>query len=363
MKRYNRKLVQFVSGFLLASLLCGCEQVREIVDKYEAQPKETVKLTDELEYTYLSSEEEVLEYLLDTMKANKSACNFNVDEEELIDTKRWLAKLGGIKKVSIEYSKAQKGYNVYVSLEYWDNYPIVAAYEKNDMTGLTTKQVALLNKYCEVLGNMKPEMTAYEKELAVHDYLVQNVSYDETLSGADSHDAYGAMILGSAVCDGYAESFQTLMDMMGIPCCRVTGTANGQSHGWNIVQLDGAWYNVDVTFDDPVGAQDVISHKYFNVSDAEMGIDHLWDRSNYPAATGSKYSYYLMGGIEQVNGQEEFNNYIARCLTNHMQQIEVVVYGSVDLETALKKAGISFSYSYDVINKGNFRVYELNIVY
>lgn len=363
MRRFRKK-TRFVVGLMLACLLSGCGQVREIVGKYESEPKETVKLTSESEYTYLSNEEEILEYLLVTMKDNKSACNFNVDAEELIDGDRWIAKLGGITNVSINYNKAQKGYNVYVTLEYWDNYPIVAAYEKSDTTGLTAKQVTLLNKYYEILGScVKTGMTAYEKELAVHDYLVENVTYDTTRTAEDTHSAYGALVLGRAVCDGYAESFQTLMDMLGIECRFICGTGNREQHAWNMVLLDGAWYHVDVTFDDPVGSEGLVSHKYFNITDAEMNMDHMWEHSDYPMAVGNKYSYYLMGGITKVNGQDEFNNYIVQCLTNHMQQIEVVAYGNVDLETALKKAGISFSYSYDVINKGSFKVYELNIVY
>lgn len=363
MKQLKMK-TRFLAGFMLVCLLCGCGQVREIVGKYESEPKGTVKSTFESEYTYLSNEEEILEYLLTTMRANKSACNFNVDTEELINGDRWLTRLGGIKKVSIEYSKAQKGYNAYVTLEYWDNYPIVSAYEAGDTTGLTARQVTLLDKYYEILGScVRTDMTAYEKELAVHDYLVENVAYDVSESGEDAHSAYGALVLGKAVCDGYAESFQTLMDMLGIECCFISGTGNNESHAWNMVKLDGAWYHVDVTFDDPVGSEGLISHKYFNLTDAEINLDHMWEHADFPMAVGNKYSYYLMGEIEQVNGQDEFNNYISQCLSAHMQRIEVVVHGTVDLETALKKAGISFSYSYDVINKGSFKVYELNIVY
>lgn len=206
-------------------------------------------------------------------------------------------------------------------------------------------------------------MTAYEKELALHDYLVEHVEYDTTRSGEDCHTAYGALINGTAVCDGYAESFQTLMEMVGIQCHRVVGTGNQEPHSWNIVLLDGAWYNVDVTWDDPVGTFNTVSHKYFNVTDGELSQDHMWERVNYPMAVGVKYSYYIMSGVFQAHSQEEFENYISNRIKEHQEQIEIVAYGNVDLESALKKAGMSFRYSYDIINKGAYKIYEMNMEY
>ena len=63
------------------------------------------------------------------------------------------------------------------------------------------------------------------------------------------------------VCDGYARAFKLLCDELGYPCLCVAGTANGISHAWNIVQVGGQWYAVDVTYDDPIiyGVTDVVS--------------------------------------------------------------------------------------------------------
>ncbi len=88
----------------------------------------------------------------------------------------------------------------------------------------------------------------------VHDYLCKNIIYPDIPSNeyvGDCHDAYGALVNGYAVCQGYAEAFKLICDKYNIPCVYITGTANGGGHGWNAVQMDdGKWYLVDATWDD-----------------------------------------------------------------------------------------------------------------
>lgn len=111
----------------------------------------------------------------------------------------------------------------------------------------------------------------YEKVLKAHDWLVDNVDYD---SKADNnvYNIYGAFVNKKAVCEGYAEAFKYLMDKSGIKCILVTGTAqnsegNIENHEWDEVQINGKWYAVDVTWDDPIlknGAKltNSLKHKY-----------------------------------------------------------------------------------------------------
>ena len=78
------------------------------------------------------------------------------------------------------------------------------------------------------------EMTDYEKEKAIHDYIVENTRYDEKNEWpVESHTAYGALINGVAVCDGYAESFDLLLKMVGIKSKLIYGSLNGERHAWN----------------------------------------------------------------------------------------------------------------------------------
>lgn len=98
-----------------------------------------------------------------------------------------------------------------------------------------------------------PSMTDLEKIKIVHDWIINHTTYD--YSGYSdrkvpyiSHMMSGVMQKGTAVCDGYATTFLFFMDVLGIPC-RIETTS---THAWNCVLVDGMWYRVDCTYDDPV---------------------------------------------------------------------------------------------------------------
>jgi transglutaminase/protease-like cytokinesis protein 3 len=82
------------------------------------------------------------------------------------------------------------------------------------------------------------------------------------------------------------------MDLLGIECVSVHGSAydDREEHAWNMVKLDGGWYCVDVTWDDPIG-QFGSTYTFFNVTSNFMhGTDHQWDESSVPEATATKYA-------------------------------------------------------------------------
>ena len=85
----------------------------------------------------------------------------------------------------------------------------------------------------------------YEKEKYVHDYLINNVSYNENASL--NQTAYSALVNGQTVCAGYARAFQYIMTKLGIPTYYCVGYSQNQNHAWNIIRLDDGYYNVDVT--------------------------------------------------------------------------------------------------------------------
>ncbi len=131
-----------------------------------------------------------------------------------------------------------------------------------------------------------PAMSDHDKVRAIHDWMCCNIAYDyeNYLNGTipdDSYEITGAMLEGKAVCQGYAETFQLFMDILGIPCETVSGKAtnsqgNTGGHAWNQVQVDGKWYNIDVTWDDPVPdkAGVVRQYNYFLVGNEQFYRDH-----------------------------------------------------------------------------------------
>lgn len=134
----------------------------------------------------------------------------------------------------------------------------------------------------EFLGKyINDKMSEYEKEQAIINYMIEHISYGD--SANHSGDIYGGLILGKVVCGGYADTFAWLANAAGLNVLTVQGKAYGDpkyrpEHAWNLVQLDGKWYQVDVTFEDGSGAKG----RYINITDEEMGKDHTWEQNGLP---------------------------------------------------------------------------------
>ena len=165
-----------------------------------------------------------------------------------------------------------------------------------DDSQLSPKDQAVMAVVRPVAQNiMATYGTAVEREKAVHDYIVQNCNYayDRYNSGTlidDDFTIYGCIINHVCVCAGYAQTFKLFMDLMGIPCDYVRGVAcNGDNHAWNAVQLDGQWYQVDVTWDDQPECYGGVDYSYFNVTDSYMKQTHSYSYQN--PCTATQYSF------------------------------------------------------------------------
>jgi hypothetical protein len=122
---------------------------------------------------------------------------------------------------------------------------------------------------------IKPGMTDLQKQRVLHDHIVRNASYGD--QGTKSHTDYGVLVEGVGVCESYAKAMYRLLNMVGVPCKLIDGEAGGEAHQWNLVQINGIWYHMDATWNDPVGAPPgYISHKYFNLTDEQMRKTHSW---------------------------------------------------------------------------------------
>lgn len=157
-----------------------------------------------------------------------------------------------------------------------------------------TVKTKTTNSTLRVIYNqyVKESMSDYEKIVAAHKWLIQNVKYDKRLyTKGDvpwvSHTAKGALQYGIAVCDGYSKAFMMIMEHYNIPCMMVTG---GQ-HAWNLVKIKDKWYHVDCTFDDPIVNWNFnnkhVYTTYFLKTDAYMAKDHTWLRQYFPSATST----------------------------------------------------------------------------
>ena len=187
----------------------------------------------------------------------------------------------------------------------------------------------------------------YERELYVHDWLVDNCEYDTEAVEihksdsvrANEQNVYGAIVEGKAVCEGYARAFQLLCGRLGVHCGVIQGRAEGfadgenTNHIWNCVRLEGNWYPVDVTWDD-LDSDDVVGSEqyiYFNLTTEVMCEDHKiapgfseyssdsdwWYNAFVPECTSTEYNYYELNAltIESLDAPE-----IVSCIADAAQR-------------------------------------------
>ena len=147
---------------------------------------------------------------------------------------------------------------------------------------LTAAREEFDNAISEFLGYVNSSMDDYKKELILHDKLASHVVYVEE---EHAHDAYGALVEGKAVCEGYAKALQCLLHKAGIQSLLSLGSSINPStnlpegHAWNIVRTNGNYYNVDLTWNDQ---SSTLFHAYFNVSDSVITKDHTVTVPKFP---------------------------------------------------------------------------------
>jgi hypothetical protein len=164
---------------------------------------------------------------------------------------------------------------------------------------------AIANKVKNIVMQASRYTTDFERIKFVHDYLCNTVKYNTAsyfgpLNGPDyqlAHCAYGALLNGRAVCDGYANAFVFAMHELGYECGQVIGKSQNQNHAWNIIKVNGEYYYMDVTWDD--GDGNGTSYDYFCITREKLLQDHsLTPEYNYPDATSEAMSYFRQIGCE-----------------------------------------------------------------
>ena len=116
-----------------------------------------------------------------------------------------------------------------------------------------------------------------EKELAIHDFILDNVRYDK-LKKSYSHEIIGPLTQGVGVCEGIAKTVKALCDAVGVECIVALGEANPERgvkyrHTWNVLTIDEKRYHMDATFDNSL-QRGTHRYDYFNLDDRHIFLDH-----------------------------------------------------------------------------------------
>lgn len=166
-------------------------------------------------------------------------------------------------------------------MRYWEIDPELIASMQSEIDTAVSK----------ILGQAEGK-SDYEKLKVFHDSIVLNNDFVKELGY--NHTIYGAFCGGKIQCEGYAKAIQYLCDLSGIESMTVAGTNEaGDSHAWNVVKVDGKWYNLDCTWDDPILTEvdkTNIRYRYFLVPD-----EWIHNKSHFninKKTTGTQVTYF-----------------------------------------------------------------------
>lgn len=172
--------------------------------------------------------------------------------------------------------------------------------------------------------------------LRANDYFCANFCYDT------SYTIYSPELLfrdNTGVCQAYMLAYRAVLNELGIT--NITVSSKEINHTWNMVYLDGEWYHIDVTWNDPVTDIPLRAcHSNFLLSDegitatGHYGWDDSWEV--VVAAESTKFDSYFWSGIRNalaMNG-------------------DVIYYVDTDYSSTLRDV-----YAYDIGSGTKSKVY------
>lgn len=199
-------------------------------------------------------------------------------------------------------------------------------YDRHRISSLEAEIKSVIAK---ILSQHKlSDMSDCGKELTFHDYLVENVSYANSVNN-ESTSVIGALLSHKAICEGYAQAFKLLCDQVSLPCIFVSGKAQPlnrleERHAWNIVNVNGGYSHIDVTWDASAKDGKRNCYDHFNLTDTDISADHTWDRTLLPSCTSSNCGYYYKNNL-CVKDLAEFERFFSGKMSRGAKFVSVKI--------------------------------------
>lgn len=192
-----------------------------------------------------------------------------------------------------------------------------------------------------ILSKVSSADSELEREIKLFNALADRCTYDDAAfadkqqTNWQPYTAYGALVTGKAVCDGYSRAMQLLCSKAGLQSRLVNGNSKGASHIWNLISIDGKWYHFDATWMDG----SLRTYDYFNVTDAVIKRDHTISPQNgdaadcnfaLPAASSDNANYYKRCAVQVAALDSAARARIAEALVQAAQEKEVSLALHID---------------------------------
>ena len=257
------------------------EKIEPIINEGYQTSESVVNVSNHYYYNQLDENAKIIYSALENNKENMRSGTYKIDFGTQFNS--LLKQSDGEAKLNVAFQSAWNAFTYdYPEIFYIDITKLILTTKTTSIGSFSTHRVELANGenstyYAEgilsksdliykeeyakkirdkIVNNLKG-YSNYEQIKYVHNWLIDNLEYDTTYKQTDIHNVYGALVNRKVVCEGYARAFKYILDGLNIENILVSGTATNsnnstESHAWNYVKLDGKWYAIDVTWDDPI---------------------------------------------------------------------------------------------------------------
>ncbi len=186
----------------------------------------------------------------------------------------------------------------------------------------------------QIVAGAPQDGSDFDKILYLHDYFVQNYDYDDNL---EIRDAYRFFTEKKGVCQAYMLALIAAAERLDIESIPVTSDV--MKHAWNLVRIDGAWYHIDLTWDDARSYPTIVSYTYFLQSDAGLtAIDAGKQEQNRhrgwvaaAAATDTKYDAVMFRNANTPMLRHNGVYYCTGKATDTAGSVRGVIYAGADV--------------------------------
>jgi len=300
----SEKSNRIISGLLIVAVIGGLGvfgiKFAEKLGAFEKYP----------EPTYLYTTEEavrpVYSRLSDSEKAVYTCLFDNISGSQQVEINLPYEITGAEYEKIYCILEKQEGDLFYIDSSYYTSENLKKAkIVYRNYSDLPVMQEVFENAKQSALASVPEGADDYTKALCLHDYIIQHSRYITGEGEKYSSTAYGCLVEGSANCEGYAKAFNVLAYESGLQSVLVTGiTDKGENHAWNQVNVNGKWYNLDITWDD-TGDSD-IRHIYFLCDDLNFGRTHYQKNTSFTpfSCDAMDDNYYVHEGFYAVSDEE-----------------------------------------------------------
>ncbi len=234
---------------------------------------------------------------------------------------------------------------------------------------IPSKNSAYTSKVNQMISGLSGK-SDYEKSKILHDRLCSAVSYEIT---DNDQNAYGALVEGKAVCNGYARAYQHLLNEVGIDAWYISGdsinpaTDTPIGHAWNMAKIDGSWYYTDVTWDDQ---GEKLFYSYFNLTYNQIITEHTATHfaEFLPRSSATSANYY----VREDKVFQSFNkNKLINIFRKDNNKAQIYISGDKssfnssfenNIESIAIELGATGGYGYSITSLGNAWIIDLTLI-